>query len=162
MCRVVRREFGDTLLSVAQARSFVGSALSRWDLPELVDDAVLLTSELVTNAVRHARTSVAVTVAVAEGLAEVGVTDRSPRLVVAGSSPWDQEGGRGLRLTELVAKEWGVTPLPDAKQVWFRLEVRGDWPPSGGCPCGDGVRDGVQLESGRYAVATPGPRDDED
>ena len=75
---------------------------------------------------------------------------------------WQAEGGRGLRLVELVADEWGVVDLPEGKQVWFRLDVGEGWPHRASCPCGGEDLEHVRLESGRYAVATPGPWDHQD
>src|SRR5690242_1045303 len=111
MCRVASTELGRSISAVAEARSFVTSALRRWDLEPLVVDAELLTSELVTNAVLHARSDVSVSVAVADGTAEIGVTDASADVPRPRSADWSAEGGRGLRLVEKVAHDWGVAHL---------------------------------------------------
>ena len=160
MCRVASTELEGSVAAVAQARAFVAAALRRWDLADLVVDAELLTSELVTNAVLHARSKVTVTVAVAEGTTEIGVADRSleapePRV------PEDAaEGGRGLRLVDQVAQEWGVADLSAGKQVWFRLDVGPTWAHRTSCPCAGDELSRVRLDSGRYAVAQPGPWDE--
>lgn len=168
MCRVVSQELEPALHAVAQARRAVRVALDRWELSPLTPDAELLVSELVTNALVHARSETALTLVVADGTLEVGVTDRTPGGPMprvegddAGAVPpdWQAEGGRGLRLVELVADEWGVAQLPEGKQVWFRLDVGEDWPHRTCCPCGGEDLERVRLESGRYAVATPGPWD---
>jgi anti-sigma regulatory factor (Ser/Thr protein kinase) len=148
--------------AVAEARAFVGDALRRWELESLAADAVLLTSELVTNSVLHADSDVTVTVAVADGKAEVGIADGSDILPRQRTGHVRSEGGRGLRLVEMVAAEWGVAALPAGKQVWFRLDVGTDWPHRTDCPCGGEDLDRVRLESGRYAIATPGPWDDDE
>jgi len=161
MCRVASQEFGGTIAAVAEARGFVTEQLRRWGLESLVSDAELLTSELVTNAVVHARGDViTVIVAVAEGVAEIGVSDRSSDLPEPRSRTWWAEGGRGLRLVDLVALEWGVVPVAGGKQVWFRLDVDSSWPHRTDCPCGGDDLERVRLESGRYAVAAHGPWDD--
>lgn len=168
MCRVVSRELASATSAAGDARRFVAETLLRWELDALVGDALLLVSELVTNAVLHARTAVTVTVAVADGVAEIGVADRSPalprqrgrsaeRLPRPGAG--SPAGGRGLYLVDQVAQEWGIASGPDGKQVWFRLDVGPDWPHRTGCPCGGADLDRVRLESGRYAVAAPGPWD---
>jgi hypothetical protein len=100
-----------------------------------------------------------VTVAVAEGVAEIGVSDRSSDLPQQQPRTWRAEGGRGLRLVDLVALEWGVAPVAGGKQVWFRLDVD-SWPHRTDCPCGGDDLERVRLESGRYAVAANGPWDD--
>lgn len=159
MCRLVSRELTRATSAVAEARTFVGDVLRRWELEALVTDAVLLTSELVTNSVLYARSDVTVTVALADGVAEVGIADRSDVLPRQGSENVRAEGGRGLHLVELVAREWGVASMTGGKQVWFRLDVGSDWAHRTDCRCGGEDLDRVRLESGRYAVVTPGPWD---
>ena len=161
MCRVVSRELPPAPSAVAEARTFVANALRRWELESLVSDAALLTSELVTNSLLHARTEVTVTLAVADGVAEVGVADRSaspPQPRPLGATG---EGGRGLQIVEQIAQEWGVVPTSRGKQVWFRLDVGSDWPHRTDCPCNGEGLDRVRLETGRYAVAAPGPWDED-
>jgi anti-sigma regulatory factor (Ser/Thr protein kinase) len=121
--------------AAAAARHFVRDTLQEWLLPgaaadrrELVDDAVLLTSELVTNAVVHARTPVQVTCRLAGPTVEVMVSDGHPaRLVPVLSERRSAEGtsGRGLLLPAALACEWGVTYGRTAKGVWFRLGLAG-------------------------------------
>jgi len=168
MCRVVSQELEPALHAVAQARRTVRRALDSWELATLTPDTELLVSELVTNALVHAGTETALTLAVADGVLEVGVTDRAPGVPLPrrqGGSPgtveqdWRAEGGRGLRLVELIADEWGLALIPEGKQVWFRLAVNESWPHRTCCPCGGEELERVRLESGRYAVATPGPWD---
>ena len=118
------RSFGGTIAAVAEARAFVTERLRRWDLESLVSDAELLTSELVTNAVLHARSDVTVTVAVADGVAEIGVTDRLERPARAAvRAPGGPRAVAASGLVDLVALEWGVAPLAGGKQVWFRLDI---------------------------------------
>jgi anti-sigma regulatory factor (Ser/Thr protein kinase) len=159
MCRVASTELGRSISAVADARAFVTGTLRRWDLEALAVDAELLTSELVTNALLHARSDVTVSVAVADGTAEIGVTDRSaepprPRRAADGA-----EGGRGLRLVDRVAADWGVAYLGSGKQVWCRLDVGVDWAHRSACPCQGEDLARVRLESGRWAVAAAGPWD---
>ncbi len=171
MCRVVNQELQPELGAVADARRVVTSALCRWELPALIPDAELLASELVTNALIHARTGIALTLAVADGTLEVGVADRSPEAIPhartgeeageAAVEDWRSEGGRGLQLVELVSDEWGVAVMPEGKQVWFRIGVDETWPHLTDCPCAGEDLDRVRLQSGRYAVAAPGPWDED-
>lgn len=168
MCRVVSEELEPALHAVAKARQAVRITLDRWELEPLIADTELLVSELVTNALVHASGRTALTLAVADGTLEVGVTDQAPGVIVPperGGEGADQrqdgtaEGGRGLRLVDMVADEWGVAVMPEGKQVWFRLDVGEAWPHRTCCPCGGEDLDRVRLESGRFAVATPGPWD---
>jgi anti-sigma regulatory factor (Ser/Thr protein kinase) len=161
MCRVVNRELPLAPSAVAEARTFVADALRRWELESLVPDAALLTSELVTNSLLHARTDVTVTVAVADGVAEVGVADRSASPPQARPLGVTGESGRGLHLVEQLAQDWGVVPTSRGKQVWFRLDVGSDWPHRIDCPCDGEELDRVRLETGRYAVPAPGPWDED-
>ncbi|WP_181787298.1 SpoIIE family protein phosphatase [Streptomyces phytophilus] len=121
--------------SVAAARTFVRDTLQGWGYPEATDDAVVLTSELVTNAIIHAGTAVnvlcvrmadAVRVEVADRHAERELPLHSPQLQ---PTPLDREGGRGLMLCAALASRWGVDYTAEHKRVWFQLAVTE--PPAG-------------------------------
>jgi PAS domain S-box-containing protein len=115
--------------SVATARSFVRDTLQGWGFADIVDDAVVLTSELVTNAVVHAGTSADVLCLRSEDGVRIEVADRYPeREIPLQSSPVnmgspDREGGRGLQLCAALAGHWGVEYTPTHKQVWFQLDL---------------------------------------
>jgi anti-sigma regulatory factor (Ser/Thr protein kinase) len=168
VCRVANAEFGAGPTSSASARHLVSDLLERWELPSLIEDAELLTGELVNNAVGHASTGLALVVAVAEGILEIGVTDSHPQsipfvkpkqgMAVEAREEVLAESGRGLLLVGLLADEWGVVGLPQGKQVWFRLSTN-DWSYDSACPCHGDDLDRVRLESGRYALAVAGPWD---
>lgn len=115
--------------SVATARSFVRDTLQGWGYSDVVDDAVVLTSELVTNAVVHAGTSADVLCLRTEDGVRVEVADRYPEREVpmqgtgqSLGSP-DRENGRGLLLCAALASRWGVDYSPTRKQVWFQLDL---------------------------------------
>ncbi|MFG2029271.1 SpoIIE family protein phosphatase [Streptomyces sp. NPDC048825] len=115
--------------SVATARSFVRDTLQGWGFGDIVDDAVVLTSELVTNAVVHAGTSADVLCLRTEDGVRIEVADRYPEreiplqaAAVNMGSP-DREGGRGLQLCAALAACWGVEYTPTHKQVWFQLNL---------------------------------------
>ncbi|MBB5937487.1 PAS domain S-box-containing protein [Streptomyces zagrosensis] len=115
--------------SVASARAFVRDTLQGWGLTEVVDDAVVLTSELVTNAVVHAGTAADVVCLRTDTGVRIEVGDRYPEREVplqsAGvqfGSP-DREGGRGLLLCAALASRWGVEYTATHKQVWFQLDL---------------------------------------
>jgi len=96
------------------------------ELPALLlDDAVLLSSEVVTNAVIHGPTPGMITVAVEWDSASlaVAVGDESATVPVPRASDAVTEGGRGLHLLDALASSWGVRPAGAApgKVVWFRL-----------------------------------------
>ncbi|MGW0970498.1 SpoIIE family protein phosphatase [Streptomyces sp. NPDC002516] len=115
--------------SVATARSFVRDTLQGWGFADIVDDAVVLTSELVTNAVVHAGTSADVLCLRSDDGVRIEVADHYPEreiplqaTAVNMGSP-DREGGRGLQLCAALARRWGVEYTPTNKQVWFQLDL---------------------------------------
>jgi PAS domain S-box-containing protein len=115
--------------SVASARSFVRDTLQGWGFADIVDDAVVLTSELVTNAVVHAGTSAEVRCLRSDEGVRIEVSDRYPEreipvqsTAVNMGSP-DREGGRGLQLCAALAGRWGVEYTPTHKNVWFQLDL---------------------------------------
>ncbi|MGY0491332.1 SpoIIE family protein phosphatase [Streptomyces sp. WG-D5] len=115
--------------SVATARSFVRDTLQGWGHADIIDDAVVLTSELVTNAVVHAGTSAEVLCLRSEDHVRIEVSDRYPeREIPLQSSAMnmgspDREGGRGLQLCAALAGRWGVDYSATHKTVWFQLDL---------------------------------------
>ncbi len=110
--------------SSGKARRFVAGALRSWRMPELTEGAVeLLTSELATNAVRHARSPFTVILRYDGQRVRVEVDDSSP-LEPRQRTPSDEDtGGRGLILVDAMAEAWGVTPVRHGKRVWFEVLV---------------------------------------
>lgn len=106
--------------SIRKARSFVDVTLTAWRLDGLRERAVLLTSELATNAVLHARTGFKLSVLFDEELT-VEVTDGSPELPCVESNPLDGNRGRGLLLVSQLASRWGSRAEGRGKTVWFAL-----------------------------------------
>jgi anti-sigma regulatory factor (Ser/Thr protein kinase) len=105
--------------SVPAARRFVRRELGHVGID--VDTAALLVSEVVTNAVLHARTSVTLSIETIDTVAHIEVRDGSPvQPRVHAFSP-TAATGRGLRLLDLLAKRWGVEadPRTGGKVVWF-------------------------------------------
>lgn len=107
--------------SVARARSFVAATLAAWDLDDLTEVALLLTSEVVTNAVRHAKSAFTVTVSTVPPKVTVEVSDNSPAAPTANLDTHDEESGRGLHLVDSLARQWGWRPVDGGKVVWFTL-----------------------------------------
>jgi serine phosphatase RsbU (regulator of sigma subunit)/anti-sigma regulatory factor (Ser/Thr protein kinase) len=121
--------------AVPAARRFVRETLTSWQVPgcdDLLADAELLTSELVTNAVLHAETPVRVTCRSHGCEVEVSVLDRQPESTIPGGpggmADAHREAGRGLVLLAALSSSWGVTYAPGAKAVWFRLQPGGAEP----------------------------------
>ncbi|MEV6290223.1 SpoIIE family protein phosphatase [Streptomyces sp. NPDC051896] len=115
--------------NVAVARRFVRSVLDGV-APDLVDTAELLTGELMTNMVIHARTEAEVRAWRAKGRAHVRVTDQRPD---RGLVPHERHpyacSGRGLTLVEALATSHGVRSGEDRKTVWFELWPEAPAPP---------------------------------
>lgn len=113
--------------SVRAARSFVAGVLTRWGLEELCDTATLLTSELATNAVRHASSRYAVVVTRTLDGVDVDVLDQGDGLPLERDHDPDADSGRGLQLVSSLARSWGATPAEGlrgyAKGVRFALVV---------------------------------------
>jgi sigma-B regulation protein RsbU (phosphoserine phosphatase) len=169
VCRVAQAVFPTSLSSAYLARRWTAGRLRSWELSELADTVMLLTSELVTNAVIHAGSGPIVSLAVAEATIEVGVADGAVRHPLGPSSgrevstpptqtPGVAEEGRGLYLVQSIAAAWGVSTQPEGKQIWFRLDAA-DWAYRSDCRCRDSSVDLVALASGRFANAAPGPWD---
>ncbi len=106
--------------NVRTARAWVAAHLPAWATEDVREAVVLLTSELVTNAVVHARTEVAVGVAITSKDVLVGVRDLDlGRSELPGA---ERDGGRGLGLVEELATAWGLRQHPGGgKTYWFRV-----------------------------------------
>jgi anti-sigma regulatory factor (Ser/Thr protein kinase) len=113
---------------VRRARTFIETTLGEWKFSDQVDTAVLLTSELVTNAVVHARSGIEVHVQYRpEGVLRIEVVDDSFRepFRLNTASP-DATAGRGLAILDTLASRWGVETLDTGKAVWFELAEYAD------------------------------------
>jgi anti-sigma regulatory factor (Ser/Thr protein kinase) len=108
--------------AAAEARRQVRAAIIAWDMPVDADVAVLLTSELVTNALQHeAGATVMLTVTcICDGL-RVAVHDTSRREPVIVDAPVDAEAGRGLMLVAKLSTTWGYHRTTTGKAVYFTL-----------------------------------------
>ncbi|MFB7290470.1 SpoIIE family protein phosphatase [Actinacidiphila glaucinigra] len=150
---VSRTSLPGNQLAASAARKFVRAALAEWTTEEpwpaesigddLVDDAVLLVSELVTNAVIHAGTTVELLCRLEstapggreEGGLVVEVSDHHPARVVRDRAELAREGrdgGRGLQLVSALSEEWGITYRRELKTIWCRLAA--DREPAGTLP----------------------------
>jgi anti-sigma regulatory factor (Ser/Thr protein kinase) len=113
--------------AVRDARVVTRAVLRDWSVPEdVVDDALLVVSELVTNAVRHAPGHDGVELGLVEddGKLRVSLIDGSttsplPREAAAGA-----EDGRGMAIVAALADRWGIAPHLGGKQVWWEVDLR--------------------------------------
>jgi anti-sigma regulatory factor (Ser/Thr protein kinase) len=108
--------------AAAEARRQVRAAICAWDIPVDPDVAILLTSELVTNAIRHEVTgSVKLAITCSAGQLRIDVHDSSRSLPLLIDAPVDAEAGRGLMLVTTLSAEWGFYRTPAGKAVYFTL-----------------------------------------
>jgi len=107
--------------SAASARRFVDQTLHRWEYADLFDVVALLASELVTNAILHARSEVELSVRLTPSAIRVDVADHSLDRPVPREAAPEDTSGRGLALVESLASAWGVEDRPDGKSVWFEV-----------------------------------------
>lgn len=134
--RVASRSPGGGEESLRSARAFTAETLRRWGLADRCDDVVVVVSELLTNALRHAvpgpgqsrsRRPVRLALLLQPGpcvlCAVADPSDRAPRLREPG---WFDETGRGLHVVASLSDEWGWTlPGPSGKVVWAIFSGRG-------------------------------------
>jgi GAF domain-containing protein/anti-sigma regulatory factor (Ser/Thr protein kinase) len=108
--------------STPLARHWVAAHLR--DLPaEVSGSAVLLTSELVTNAVLHAATPMCVTLHILTDRIRIDVADGNPAFPSIKDYGQDAATGRGLTLFNTLASNWGVQAVDGGKIVWFEIPV---------------------------------------
>ncbi len=109
--------------SVSHARHFVRHVFRIYP-SQTVETAELLTSELATNAVLHARTAFDVIASENNQALRVAVHDGNNRMPVPlAREPWDLHG-RGLSIVELLSDHWGALKTSPGKTVWFDLRLR--------------------------------------
>jgi anti-sigma regulatory factor (Ser/Thr protein kinase) len=112
----------------AEARSFLSAAIEGFGVDVDRDTVHLLISELASNAARHGKEPIDVTISVAEEGLRVSVFDHGAGFDLeelgfdreSSGDPW-AEGGWGLRVVDNLSSEWGVDRRDDGTEVWFRL-----------------------------------------
>ncbi len=113
--------------AAAEARSQVRAAICAWDVPVDSSVAVLLTSELVTNAIAHvAGETIMLVITCASGRLCVDVHDTSWSLPAPIDAPVDAVTGRGLMLVASLSTEWGFYRTLRGKAVYFTLAFQAD------------------------------------
>ncbi|WP_030344690.1 SpoIIE family protein phosphatase [Streptomyces sp. NRRL S-1022] len=109
--------------AVRHARRFTRRTLRTWGVsPDTLDAALLVVSELVTNALVHTGGQVRLDLSLLNHRLRLAVADASPRSPVKPTSiGWEATGGRGILLVEAVSTAWGTVPVSGGKQVWADL-----------------------------------------
>jgi anti-sigma regulatory factor (Ser/Thr protein kinase) len=113
------------LSSARQARELVAAALTEGGFHDqgLVDRLILMTSEVVTNAIVHARTEIEIRVRLEDDVIWVEVLDGASRRPRRRHPSATDTGGRGLLLVDALADAWGVADADgDGKKVWIRID----------------------------------------
>ena len=127
--------------AVRLSRIFAADVLHHWQLAHIIEDAELITSELVTNAVQATGLTTAperwsqltdlaivqVRFTLYEDVVLIEVWDRAAAVPVFRAPTDDQESSRGLAIVEALAVEWGYHHVPEAgKVVWAKLAIPGE------------------------------------
>jgi anti-sigma regulatory factor (Ser/Thr protein kinase) len=117
-------ELGSGPREVGRARRVLARALQGWGIDgEDAEVAVLLASELVTNAIRHGVAPVRVRAGMGRRGLRVEVDDELAGDVAPRAHDADDIDGRGLHLVESLSDRWGCRPSNGGKRVWFELRV---------------------------------------
>jgi hypothetical protein len=117
-------ELPPALIASRLSRRFVKDTCERWSAADVVDDALVVTSELVENAVRHTASGPRLRLELRPGQLSIAVRDSDPT-PPALREP-DDRGGHGLPLVAAVSRVWGTAPSADGKVVWAVLRRNGN------------------------------------
>ena len=125
--REARLRLPPELAEVVEVRRLLRRLLSSWRLDALLEDGdvELLTTEVATNAVRHAGTEATVVVRYLGDRVRVEVGDGSPILPRVRSPRLEDTSGRGMALVDTLSSGWGVTETGGGKRVWFEIGAKG-------------------------------------
>ena len=104
------------------ARAFVAENLQSWQLDDLIEPASLVVSEVVTNAVIHARSDAELVLERTPTALRISVTDRGSGLTREPGST-GSDGGRGLLIVQQLSTSWGAEPTGDGNRVWAELPI---------------------------------------
>jgi anti-sigma regulatory factor (Ser/Thr protein kinase) len=112
--------------SVSQARTHVKNVIKSWGATPRTDPGVP-TSEVVTNAIVHARSQIALRVRLLDGQARIEVHDADAQPPELKEDDPHRTGGHGMRLVDALAACWGITAIAgDGKIVWFDIDLEID------------------------------------
>jgi len=106
-----------------KARALVREALHDWGLATIVDDAVLVVTELVTNAVTHGGSALRLQLSRTAGAFRIEVVDGGEGTPEPQPQDTEAEGGRGIMLVDAMSSSWGVESVPSGKLVWAEIAI---------------------------------------
>jgi DNA-binding NarL/FixJ family response regulator len=121
--RILDATYSADTSSPRHARRDLRTALADAMNQDSLDVIELLTTELVTNAIKHASSTARVAAELSGRRIRVSVTDDGPGLPVRRTARLDDEGGRGLGLVETLAADWGIDVGDGETTVWFETHV---------------------------------------
>lgn len=113
---------------IGDARRFTRDRLKAWGLASVADNAILMISELVTNAILHGGEGAVLTLMVDDLKIRAEVRDSSPALPVVRSYSETATTGRGMVIVDALAAAWGTFAVDGGKVVWFELTTDGFTP----------------------------------
>lgn len=117
---VLRLEESDAE-AVPSARAFTRATLDEWGTVDVLDDVVLVVSELVTNGLLHAGPPLELRLRRNARTVRVEVHDTSVVAPVRPLAGTDSMTGRGIALVDALSRRWGFDRLPDGKRVWSEV-----------------------------------------
>lgn len=122
----VGTEFDPEPTAPRAARAFLRNVFDVWDCDDEDQVAAVLTSEVVTNAIRHTAGKVALRITLAADIVRVEASDVAPGELRALPVDVTADGGRGLFLVEMLARAWGAVDIDadGGKIVWFEVPVQ--------------------------------------
>lgn len=124
--RLARFSLDAEFKAASEGRALVAATLVDWSLRHLMDDAKLIASELISNAVEFTSSSdIKLILSQEDGAFTIGVWDTSPNAPYLGACDPYGESGRGLHIVAALAEEHGFHPVaePKGKLVWARVNV---------------------------------------
>lgn len=115
----------DLPLDTATPKAARRAVSERFNGERRCEDLILCVSEVVSNAVLHARSAPRLTLRVDERMVRIEVLDDDPTLPTVRPRSAAATTGRGLLILDAIADRWGVGPMPGGKVVWFELDLEG-------------------------------------
>jgi DNA-binding NarL/FixJ family response regulator len=112
------------LTSARKAREFVSEKVTEWALEQLLDDALLVASELAANAITHADSACRIRLSLNPATLRIDVLDTGTGTPEPQPASATEEHGRGLHLVAALTTAWGLEVLPgEGKLVWAELPL---------------------------------------
>jgi DNA-binding NarL/FixJ family response regulator len=110
-----------SLSSAHEARQFVTQYVVEWNLEDLLDDALIVVSELAANAVTHAESGCRIRLSLNDATLRIDVVDTGAGTPEPQPATWTEEHGRGLHLVDALTTAWGLEIVPEGKLIWAEL-----------------------------------------